>query len=102
VTAAKAGPVTPIAALSGPGGGTGFGCKDPEGRNFAFVCGIADHGGDNPSVKDRPIKITHVNLNCADHDATCSGGPCLSSSVKSRSRIRRRVHRRPSRTPSKM
>lgn len=70
VVAAKAGPVTPIAELAAPGGGTGFGCKDPEGRNLAFVCGMADHLGDNPNVKDRPIKVTHVNLNCADHDAS--------------------------------
>jgi catechol 2,3-dioxygenase len=70
VSAAKAGPVTPLADLAGPAGGTGFGCQDPEGRNFAFVCAMADHPGDNPNVKDRPIKVTHVNLNCADHDAT--------------------------------
>lgn len=70
VTAAKAGPVTAIADLAGPGGGTGFGCKDPEGRNFAFVCGAADHPGDNPPVKDRPVKVSHVNLNCADHATT--------------------------------
>jgi catechol 2,3-dioxygenase-like lactoylglutathione lyase family enzyme len=70
VTAAKAGPITAIVDLAGPGGGTGFGCKDPEGRNFAFVCGAADHPGDNPPVKDRPVKVSHVNLNCADHAAT--------------------------------
>jgi catechol 2,3-dioxygenase len=70
VTAAKAGPVTPVARLAGPAGGIGFGCKDPEGRNFAFVCGIADHAGENPKVKDRPVKVTHVNLNCADHAAS--------------------------------
>jgi catechol 2,3-dioxygenase-like lactoylglutathione lyase family enzyme len=69
-SAAKAGPVTPIADLAGPAGGAGFGCKDPEGRNFAFVCGVTDHAGEHPNVKDRPIKITHVNLNCADHDAS--------------------------------
>jgi len=70
VTAAKAGPVTPIKNLTTPGGGGGFGCKDPEGRNFAFVCGIADHSGENPNIKDRPVKVTHVNLNCADHAAS--------------------------------
>jgi catechol 2,3-dioxygenase len=70
VSAAKAGPMTPVTDLAGPEGGTGFGCKDPEGRNFAFVCGVADHAGDNANVKDRPIKITHVNLNCADHEVS--------------------------------
>jgi len=70
VTAAQAGPVAPISALAGPAGGTGFGCKDPEGRNFAFVTGIADHPGDNANVPDRPRKVSHVNLNCADHAAT--------------------------------
>jgi catechol 2,3-dioxygenase len=70
VSAAKAGPVTPIARLDGPAGGLGFGCKDPEGRNFAFVSDIGDHAGDNPTVKDRPVKVTHVNLNCAEHETT--------------------------------
>lgn len=69
VTAAAAGPVTAIGKLSGAGGGSGFGCKDAEGRNFAFVTGIADHA-DTADVRDRPRKVTHVNLNCADHAAT--------------------------------
>jgi catechol 2,3-dioxygenase len=70
VSAAKAGPVTPVRDLPGSAGGIGFGGKDPEGRNFAFVYGVSDHPGDNPTVKDQPVKVTHVNLNCADHDAT--------------------------------
>ena len=69
VTAAGTGPVTPIADLAGPGGGIGFGSKDPEGRNFAFVTGMADHG-DTANIRDRPVKVTHVNLNCADHAAS--------------------------------
>jgi catechol 2,3-dioxygenase-like lactoylglutathione lyase family enzyme len=69
VSAAKAGPVTPIADLSRPAGGSGFGSQDPEGRNFAFVTGMADHA-DDTNIKDRPIKVTHVNLNCADHAAS--------------------------------
>lgn len=54
--------------LTSPGGGYGFGCKDPEGRNFAVVTGVADHadGGDRP---DRPRKISHVNLNAGASDA---------------------------------
>jgi catechol 2,3-dioxygenase len=70
VSAAAAGPVTPIAELAGPGGGLGFGCKDVEGRNLAFVTAAADHAGENASVKDRPRKVSHVNFNCADHAAT--------------------------------
>src|SRR6185437_8627171 len=50
-------------------GGYGFGCRDPEGRSFAVVCGIADHA-DAADRADRPRKISHVNLNCADNEAT--------------------------------
>lgn len=55
--------------LPWPGGGYGFGFQDPEGRNFAVACDVADHaeGGDRP---DRPRKISHVNLNCAENDAS--------------------------------
>jgi catechol 2,3-dioxygenase len=71
VTAAAAGPVTPVADLPGPGGGMGFSCKDVERRNFAFASGMSDHA-DTADVPDRPRKVTHVNLNCADHAATSS------------------------------
>lgn len=59
----------PPRPLTWPGGGYGFGCKDPEGRNFAIICDVADHGsgGDRP---DRPRRLSHVNLNCADNDKT--------------------------------
>jgi catechol 2,3-dioxygenase len=70
VSEARVGPVESIGPLAGPEGGYGFGCKDPEGRNLAFICEARDHAGDNPDVKDRPRKVTHVNLNCADHAAT--------------------------------
>jgi catechol 2,3-dioxygenase-like lactoylglutathione lyase family enzyme len=50
--------------LTRPGGGYGFGFKDPEGRNLAIVCDVADHG-DARIESDRPIKITHINLNSA-------------------------------------
>jgi catechol 2,3-dioxygenase-like lactoylglutathione lyase family enzyme len=55
--------------LTSPGGGYGFACKDPEGRNLAFVCDVADHAAaaDQP---DRLRKITHVNLNVCDFDAS--------------------------------
>ena len=57
------------ATLTTPGGGYGFGCKDPDGRNLAFVCDAADHtdGADRP---DHPRKIVHVNLNARDFDAS--------------------------------
>jgi len=67
----KAGQPTdaPPRALTWPGGGYGFGCKDPEGRNFAVVCDIADHGS-GPDRPDRPRRLSHVNLNCADNERT--------------------------------
>jgi catechol 2,3-dioxygenase len=55
--------------LSAAGGGYGFGCKDPDGRNLAFVTGAADHA-DTDDIADRPRKIVHVNLNTVDFDAT--------------------------------
>jgi catechol 2,3-dioxygenase len=59
----------PPRLLTWPGAGYGFGCKDPEGRNFAVMAEADDHGGgaDRP---DRPRRLSHVNLNCADNDAT--------------------------------
>jgi catechol 2,3-dioxygenase-like lactoylglutathione lyase family enzyme len=55
--------------LAGPGGGYGFGFRDPEGRNFALVCEVADHAG-RPPERDRPTRLSHVNLNCRDNDAS--------------------------------
>ena len=56
-------------AIAWPGGGYGFGFKDPEGRNFAVVCEVADHP-DSADKPDRPRKLSHVNLNCGDNDAS--------------------------------
>ncbi|MBM3529713.1 MAG: glyoxalase [Alphaproteobacteria bacterium] len=56
-------------ALPWPGGGYGFGFKDPEQRNFAVVCDVADRK-DIADRPDRPRKISHANLNCADNEAT--------------------------------
>ena len=67
VAAAGGKPGAP-AMLSTPGGGYGFGCKDPDGRNLAFVCAAADHPG-GANQPDRPRKIVHVNLNARDFDA---------------------------------
>ncbi len=39
------------------GGGYGFGCKDPDGRNLAFVCDSSDHADTprsaGPAAQDR-------------------------------------------------
>ena len=51
-----------------PGGGYGFGFKDPEGRNLAVMCEGAPHSA--TQAADQPHKITHVNLNTGDYDAT--------------------------------
>jgi catechol 2,3-dioxygenase len=52
-----------------PGGGYGFGFRDAEGRNFAVVCDIADHR-DTLADPDRPTKLSHLNLNAAENDAS--------------------------------
>ena len=57
------------AALRQPHGAYGFGFKDPEGRNAAVVCGVADHS-DTADAPDRPRKISHINLNTSDSEAT--------------------------------
>nr|WP_295745036.1 VOC family protein [uncultured Acidocella sp.] len=48
--------------LDWPGGGYGFGFRDPTGRAHAVVAGVADHADDR-KVKDRPYKIAHINFN---------------------------------------
>src|SRR5580704_3734465 len=57
------------AKLTTAGGGYGFGCKDPDGRNLAFVCDAADHA-DTADQPDRPRKIVHVNLNARDFESS--------------------------------
>jgi catechol 2,3-dioxygenase len=57
------------AELAADGGGYGFGCKDPDGRNLAFVAGCADYA-DAKDQPDRPRKIAHVNHNARDFDAS--------------------------------
>jgi catechol 2,3-dioxygenase len=61
--------IDPPATLKQPHGAYGFGFKDPEGRNIAIVCGVADHTGvaDRP---DQPRKLSHVNINAGDSDLT--------------------------------
>jgi catechol 2,3-dioxygenase-like lactoylglutathione lyase family enzyme len=55
--------------LHQPHGDYGFGFKDPEGRNIAIVCGVEDYGGARDQA-DRPRKLSHVNINAGDSEAT--------------------------------
>jgi catechol 2,3-dioxygenase-like lactoylglutathione lyase family enzyme len=57
------------APLRQPHGAYGFGFQDPEGRNVAVVCGVEDHA-DTADQADRPRKISHINLNTGDSQAT--------------------------------
>ena len=66
VSGGKPGAPAPVSIA---GGGYGFGCKDPDGRNLAFLCEAAGHA-DTADQTDRPRKIVHVNLNTRDFDAT--------------------------------
>ena len=61
--------IDPPATLRQPHGDYGFGFKDPEGRNIAVVCGVKDYA-DRADKPDRPRKLSHVNLNSGDSDAT--------------------------------
>jgi len=70
IAAAGGRPGTP-AKLTTAGGGYGFACKDPDGRNLAFVAEAADHA-DSADIADRPRKIVHVNLNARDFEASLS------------------------------
>jgi catechol 2,3-dioxygenase len=71
VKAAGIGAVEAPGAWRAPGGGYGFGFKDPEGRNLAIVTGVEDRAGPCEDQPDRPRKIAHVNLNAADCAGTC-------------------------------
>jgi catechol 2,3-dioxygenase-like lactoylglutathione lyase family enzyme len=55
--------------LDWPGGGYGFGLRDPEGRNYAVVCDVADHAM-LAAEHDCPTKLSHVNLNTGVHEAS--------------------------------
>ena len=55
-------------AWDAPGGGYGFGFRDPEGRNLAAACGGIMHDGVNAPKPDRPHKIAHLNLNAGEYD----------------------------------
>jgi hypothetical protein len=52
---------SPRRRLAADGGGYGFGCLDPDGRNLAFVCACADHADaqDMPTGRARsPTSIS--------------------------------------------
>ena len=61
--------IDPPTKLKQPHGTYGFGFQDPEGRNIAIICGVADHA-DAADRLDRPRKLSHVNINAGDSDAT--------------------------------
>ncbi|HVZ53011.1 MAG TPA: VOC family protein, partial [Pseudolabrys sp.] len=61
--------IDPPAPLRQPHGDYGFGFQDPEGRNVAVVCGVKDHA-DSADHPDRPRKVSHINLNNGDPDAS--------------------------------
>ena len=52
-----------------PGGGFGVAMADPWGRTLRLVHGDATRAPD-PPVQDRPTRLSHVNINSADTDAT--------------------------------
>ena len=57
------------APLRRPGGGFGFGFRDPEGRCYAITCDVEDHAG----LLDRPLaptRLSHVNLNSGDNETS--------------------------------
>ncbi|MGE5538210.1 MAG: VOC family protein [Gemmatimonas sp.] len=52
--------------LDTPGGGYGFGFRDPEGRVFEVVCDVRTHAAE--AANDRPSRLSHVVLNSLDLD----------------------------------
>lgn len=63
-----AGEIAAPAVLGEPGGGYGYGFRDPEGRTIRVIAQDARHGDAVPRP-DRPSKITHVVLNSRDRRA---------------------------------
>jgi len=68
-TAAGAALLTRPAPLDEPGGGLGATLRSPEGFVLRLVAGDERRVADAPAP-DRPDRLTHVNLNCTDVDAT--------------------------------
>jgi catechol 2,3-dioxygenase-like lactoylglutathione lyase family enzyme len=63
--------IAPAAPNGAPDGGTIMTVRGPEGGLLRFVHGDAVHAA-KPPVDDRPERLTHVNLNCVDADATAA------------------------------
>lgn len=57
------------APLAEPGGGLAATLRDPAGFVYRLVTGDASRAAEAPS-RDRPDRLAHVNLNCADVDET--------------------------------
>jgi catechol 2,3-dioxygenase-like lactoylglutathione lyase family enzyme len=58
-------------ALDAPGGGYGFAFADLEGRRFVIACDVTSHERD-ARAENRPSKLSHLVLNCADVDAAAA------------------------------
>ncbi len=69
VTAAGGRVLRAVAANQAPDGGTALTVGTPEGYILRFVNGDMLHSSGGPR-KDFPLRLSHVNLNCADIDAT--------------------------------
>lgn len=69
VSAAGISDIEAPAEITRPGGGYGFGFKDPAGRNLGIVAGAADHA-DSADVADRPRKLSHVVFNSSEGDGS--------------------------------
>jgi catechol 2,3-dioxygenase len=61
--------LAPTAPVQEPGGGVAATLRDPSGFVLRLVAGDAPRAADAAS-RDRPDRLAHVNLNCADVDAT--------------------------------
>ena len=61
----------PLAPNHGPDGGQAATVKTPEGYVFRFISDDAMHSSYG-ARKDFPLRLSHVNLNCVDVDATRS------------------------------
>ena len=69
-TAAAGGRViVPPGPVDWPGSGYGMALVDPQGRTWRLVHGDATRAPD-PPVRDRPTRLSHVNVNSVDTDAT--------------------------------
>jgi len=69
VIAAGGSQVRAIAPVQEPAGGTAVTVETPEGYVLCFLHGGAVHATGGPR-RDFPLRISHVNLNCADIVAT--------------------------------